>query len=251
MQKAWESPLHVEIRTRTRTERRQKSLRRGISRWHLDTLQTVKVNRVHLIALTFVEADPMAARGAIREFWDHYRHISAEPYFSWVELQQRGAVHYHAIIVNPPWRREGQARRWLTDHWSHSEIQPHVQVRSGSWFLRAAGRYVKAYAKKEGLSKHQQDYEELPREIRTFQCSRTTWPAVELDAHLERPAVVNLADPHEPWEVRKEHFWITGVLEHVPGPGGCILRSQRRVRHQSKSRTHQKGTRSVPATRSL
>lgn len=258
MRKDWESPKRVAIRQPTRGERRRKSLRRGIDRWHLDTVSTCTVKRVMRIALTFSADDPMAARGAIRTFWQHYRAISDQPYFSWAELQRRGALHYHALIVNPPWKLQRQARRWLTDHWPHSAIQPHLEYGTAQWFRAAGGNYVKAYAKKEQGARaiahskaYQQDYDELPTEIRTYENSRTTWSINELDKHISRVVAEYVPESANHLTVQPAFLILWGIAEHTPPPGGCTLRQKKRTPHRSKYRSPLKGRRSVITTPAL
>lgn len=264
--------VRLEAQRASRAERRRRSLRRGIARWHLDTVNTVRVTRVLLVALTFVDDDPMAARGAIRDFWHRFRDLAPDaPYFSWLELQRRGAPHYHAIIVNPPWQREGQARRWLTDHWPWSTIQPSVSSRSSGWFRARAGNYVKAYAKKPRsqptvasvppvsssraalrrpvvkggapsaqLQAHaqlvdptdksyQQDYDSVPRELRTFQCTRLVNRAADLDAHMDRPEIAWIYDP-DPATGRIATGYLLATVHHTAARRGCSLPRRKRSR---------------------
>jgi len=147
---SFSSPIHLDLTRPDRAERRRRSLRRGIDRWHQDVLTRARASpRVALIALTVKADDPMAARGAIRRFWMTFRRTYGKrPYFSWAELQARGAIHYHALVVNPPWRLARQARRWLKDSWPLSELTPSYEQRDWRWFCSRGGQYVRAYAKK-------------------------------------------------------------------------------------------------------
>ena len=267
--KPHKSERHIEVQATTPADRRRRRLRQGIDRWHASVCASPrKPKRVLLVALTFADDDPMAARGAIHGFWRHYRARAPRGrYFSWAELQVRGAVHYHALIVDPPWKLERQARRWIGDHWPHARIQPSVQFRPASWFRAAGGNYVKAYAKKPyrsptpvngvvksaGLSidkSYQAAYELLPREIRTFECSLLEHLVAEIDAHLPRPDVVNLAPLGAPWPVRMLHFWVVGTFDHMPARTGCRMRLRQKKRRprpspQSRSRLEETGVHST------
>src|SRR5215471_7691920 len=141
-------PRRLEIKQQTRGERRRRSLRRGIRNWHQDTCARVRPGqRVLLLALTVVDADPMAARGAIRDFWGaSSKQFGKRPYFSWAELQRRGAVHYHAILVAPPWRLHRDAVKWIQAHWTLARITPSVTWRDWNWYVGKSGRYVRKYA---------------------------------------------------------------------------------------------------------
>lgn len=143
-------PIHLDINRTTPGDRRRKRLRTGIDRWHLSVCASKRpVKRVLLGALTFRDPDVSRARGSIQQFWKHYRRLNPNGrYFSWAELQLRGALHYHFMMIDPPWKLERQARAWIQAHWPHAGIQPSVQWRDATWFRKAAGRYVKAYAKK-------------------------------------------------------------------------------------------------------
>lgn len=113
MRTALENPIHCTPADQSRGARRRRSLRRGIDLWHADTAPRAHARtRVALLALTVADADPMAARGAIRDFWHAFRErYGKRAYFSWAELQRRGEIHYHAMIVTPPWRTPAQAQR--------------------------------------------------------------------------------------------------------------------------------------------
>jgi hypothetical protein len=247
-----EDPQRVEVGRSSRGERRRRNLRRGIDRWHQDVLLAARPRYVWRVALTFTSDDPLAARGKIRDFWKLLRdQVPGIRYFSWAELQHRGALHYHALIVDPPWSLEREARRWLTDHWPWSGIQPDVHRETGRWFRRRGGRYVKAYAKKPRPSiktgngpaapaprsaaagdrpdkSYQQDYDELPREIRTFQCSRLAHFVQELDGHRERVEIAWIYDP-DPVTGRIATGWVLARVAHTSAPRGCSLRKKKRA----------------------
>ena len=243
-------PKRIELHRPDRAERRRRSLRKGIARWYADTFARVRARpRVALIALTFTDPDPASARGAIRAFWQAFRHAYGyRPYFSWAELQVRGAVHYHALVVNPPWRLERHARAFFREHWPHSAMQPDYQLRDYDWFVRDQGRYARKYAKKPAGEperapgtpyrdkSYQQRYEELPREIRTWECSRLGARVADIDRHRDRCVLVNRMW-YAPWQVRRFHYEVLGWERHVTPRGGfCTLReNQRPLRRSTRS----------------
>lgn len=253
------APVHVEPRVLTRGDRRRRSLRRGIDLWVADTSANMRPRaRVGTLALTFTDPDPDAAIGAIRAFWQAYRgQYGKRAYFSWVELQYRGAIHYHAILIDHPWRLERHARRWLRRHWPHSGIQPHWETRDETWFRRRGGRYVKEYAKakwkprndratdrRAGRSlqnmdleadtgrrpdkSYQQDYDDLPRTIRTWECSRLSHTVREVATHIDRVELINTAPLGAPWPVRMRAWWIYERVQHrIPTRGWCNLAAKK------------------------
>jgi hypothetical protein len=218
---------------RSRAAGRRRRLRRGIDRWHSDTSSCHVVRRVLRIALTVQDDKPEAAVGAIRALWTAFRQqFGRTPYFSWVELQRRGAVHYHALIVNPPWRLDRDARHWLQQHWRLASIQPDVHVEMPRWFADRAGAYVKAYAKKRGNKAYQQEYENLPRELRTFESNRLQHLVAELDQHLDRQEVICTAGAGAPFWQQMESLWLVSSWTHVTERRWCTLRGTCRTRRR-------------------
>lgn len=224
-------PIHLEPTGRvSRGERRRRSLRRGIALWHADACARARPRRsVLLLALTFRDDDPMAARGAILQFWRAYRSkFGKRLYFSWAELQRRGAVHYHALLYDPPWTLRRHAAEWIQAHWPHADIQPNVQFRDYSWFVAKSGSYVRKYASTKfgntaSAKSYQQEYDELPREIRTWECNRLAHPVRVVLEHTDRPVIVNL-NPFAPWPIRRLHWWLISRQVHcVPAAGRCSL----------------------------
>ena len=217
--------------SRSRGERRRKSLRRGIALWHADTLARARARpRVWLIGLSVAEPDPMVARGAIKRFWHDFRDAyGRRPYFSWAELQRRGAIHYHAIVVGPPWRRARDARRWVQRHWPLASIQPSVEERDWRWFAEKGGAYVRKYASDKWQPRsasrgagvpdksYQQEYDDLPREIRTWESSRRQYAEAELRQHMDAWDIVN-TNPFAPWPIKRLHWWCIARVRHVTPP---------------------------------
>jgi len=236
-----EPPLKVDLSDRSPAARRRRNLVRGIDRWCVGTsADGLPPGRVLLMTLTFRSEEPDDGRGAIRTFWHHYRDtFGRRPYFSWVELQFRGALHYHAILVNPPWKTRGAAVRWIERHWPHASITPSLEWRPKSWFVSRAGAYVKKYARKvpppsirvqsDGLDKsYQQRYEELPRAIRTYEHSALSWYVKDVDAHRSRGELVNVSSAPIGTAEWLASWWLIASVHHDPAPGACTLRKTKR-----------------------
>lgn len=243
-----DEPRNVDLSDQSPPARRRRRLCRGIDRWVTGTsIAGLPSGRVLLVALTFADADPTAARGAIRTFWQHYRKtFGTRPYFSWTELQFRGAVHYHAILINPPWKTRGDAVRWIVPHWPHASITPSLEWRPKSWFVEKGGNYVKKYARAPEKSRlagarpvpsdvehqvdksYQQAYEDLPREIRTYEHSVLPWLMSEIDEHRGRGELVNTS----PFPVGSSEwlrsFWLMQTLHHRWPWQACTLRKTKR-----------------------
>lgn len=202
---AVDPPLTYEVTGRDAASWRRKRLRQGIARWHKSVCDGPRpVEFVELLTLTSRSAAPAAAQGAIMAFWRGMRRdYPGLRYFSWLELQWRGAPHYHAIIVNPPWRTRGEAVARIRRHWRLGSITPNLKVRDGAWFVRAGGAYVRKYANKApqwsgargsgpGTPRrpvdvhYQQDYSDVPRELRTFQHQVLEHAMDDVDVHLDR-----------------------------------------------------------------
>ena len=183
------------------------------------------------VALTVEALEPEAALGAIRNLWQAFRkQYGRLPYFAWLELQRRGAVHYHALIVNPPWLFERDARHWLQQHWQLARVQPDVHRETADWFLSRAGAYVKAYAKKAGKKAYQQVYESIPRELRTFVCNRLEHQVAELDQHRDKLVVQLVGSINMPWYEQIENLWVVAIDRHVEEGRWCTLHGTCRIR---------------------
>ena len=265
MREPLEEPQRIEVGYSDRAARRRRSLRRGIDRWHFDVTHAALPGPVWLLALTFSDDDPLAARGKIRDFWAAFRDIAPGlRYFSWLELQRRGAPHYHAIVMGAPFKLQREIRHWIQGHWPWASIQPSVQTRSWQWFRQAGGNYVKAYAKKRRPADpsphrfaqpiyvaaaagalrskaYQQDYDQVPRELRTFQSNRTTFALTEIDQHLLQFDIAWTYDP-DPVTGRIATGWVLARLSHAPAPGGCRLNQRKRTRRTHASGSHLRRT---------
>lgn len=203
-------------------ERRKARLNRGVDLWIEDVLITCPPKReVWLVALTTHDVDQRPVRGAIRRFWKRVRdRCGAVRYFSWLELQQRGALHYHILLVDPPrsvFRRGLKLTRWLKWAWSQSPLDPHVERRGPEWFTRRAGAYVGSYAKKVGSKNYQQAYELLTEPLRTFQHNRLRVSKAELEKHRTRPIYVFRPAYSMPGGTQPPHLLHVGTYYHDAG----------------------------------
>ena len=225
MRRALDEPRRVKL-DRSRAAGRRRRLKVGIDRWHADTCSGGGIRNVMLVALTVADEDPIAARGAIRDLWHDYRaEFGRRPYFSWIELQRRGAAHYHALLVNPPWPFVRDARHWLQQHWRLAQIQPDVKQQTPAWFRKEAGAYARAYAKKIGHKAYQQAYDSLPRELRTFESNRLRHTAAELDKHRERFVARYLREKADRFHYQPEELELVARLHHVTERRWCTLRT--------------------------
>ena len=202
--------------------RRRKRLHRGVALWNEDRkLCAEPTRRLLHLTLTIADPNPMAAQGHIREFWGAVRHQwLGTRYFCWLELQQRGAVHYHAIWLNPPNRRRVDLVKWVQDHWPHGRTQARFQQphRGDTGLVE----YVQGYVKKMGKKAYQQEYDQLPRELRCFMSQRLEIPGAELEHRLELSS----------WEyVGESATDSSGALVH-----SIILRQSAAVSHVERGR---------------
>lgn len=208
-------------------ERRRRRLNKGIDRWLRDCLNDVgeRMPRVQLVALTTRSLDATTAEGAVRALYQQLRAIAGPGwrYFWWAEFQQRGAIHFHAIWLDSPFRTNAAARAWLRAHWRHAAIWPDVRRRSWEWFGEKAGAYVGAYAKKEGRKRYQQSFELMPKGWHVFASTRLSWSVAAHQEHEHRAHTVNTAPPFAPWYQRVGQTWVYAVEYHRPAPGGCRL----------------------------
>jgi hypothetical protein len=158
-------------------------------------------------------------------------------YFWWAEFQKRGAIHYHMILVDSPFRDEPEAKRWLTSHWTDAQgnkladIQAWTQYRSADWFKRAGGDYILKDVRKLNGKRYEQEYTRMPRGWRTFRCHQLTFTAREHQEHESKAHTVCVAPAEAPWHEKIEQIYVDRVDRHVPHPDGCRL-TQRKVRQK-------------------
>jgi hypothetical protein len=176
----------VPIPSRSKGAHRRRRLARGIARWDLDRRSCAEpTRRIATLTLTIPEGDPGAAIGRVYDFWRRVRQQwLGTRYFCWLELQRRGAVHYHAVWVNPPHLKRVNLLAWVDRAWGRGRTQ--VRFSDGRHGLDREIRYAEKYAKKMGKKAYQQKYDAVPRELRTFMSQRLEIPGVQLDLHRDK-----------------------------------------------------------------
>lgn len=189
--------------------------RRGLARWLTrQALDPARVRRFAFLTFTTAERDPEAAQGAIRHFWKNVeRRWGPQRRFVWLELQKRGAVHYHCFWLNPPELRRGLNTDWLRRTWGLGHIKTRWQP--GHVWRESGPAYVTAYAKKRGLKRYQQQYDDVPRSLRTFMTERLGLPGELLDQHRDRVAVVYVAAQTYRGQFQPAFLELLGVRRHV------------------------------------
>jgi hypothetical protein len=229
-----------------------------------DSTLPAPAHRVLLFALTVDVEDPEVARGAIErtmhELGDWYaaaggptrgkqggrsatgcatERVVPMRRFWWAEFQKRGAIHYHGILVDPPFEFERDARRWFDTHWRSAngdplaKIQTWVEYHSFDWFRRRGGDYILKDVRKLNGKQYEQDYTRMPKGWRTCSSHRLTFTAEEHQEHESKAFTVCTARPEAPWYERQRDVWVYRVDHHVPGRCGCpLLRPRRSLRGQ-------------------
>jgi len=101
-----------------------------------------------MLTLTFRDGSREQALGAIRRFLKAFRKVYGRfKVFWWAELQRRGAVHYHVLVVDAPFIPD----RGLASLWPHGYV-------AARWFDGHRGfSYALKYARKLRKA-YQQDY---------------------------------------------------------------------------------------------
>lgn len=216
---------------------RRRRLARGLKRWDFDRqLCAEPVRRIATVTLTVKEADPRAAIGRVRDFWAKVRRSwLGTRYFCWLELQRRGAVHYHCVWLNPPRLPHRQMYAWVEKAWGGGRTQYRVQYQRQG--LQREIDYALGYAKKMGKKAYQQRYDQVPAELRTFMSQRLEIKPKECDHGIDREvwqyhAATSEPDPQRPgYSVRiEEHLELVGDYVHVIPPGGrCSALDHRRM----------------------
>src|SRR5262249_10240360 len=135
-------------------------------------------------------------------------------YFCWLELQRRGAVHYHAIVLNPPRRSEGFNWKWLENEWGLGFI--HVRGIPGHTWRAQRLEHVRKYAKKQSHKRHQQEYDTVPSSIRTFMTNRLERSLADLDAHRSHWLVRYVPEEVYLGEWRPAAIELVAQLVHTP-----------------------------------
>jgi len=210
---------------------RRRRLKRGVARWNLDRqLCAEPTRRVATVTLTVRSDEPEAAIGRVYRFLARVRRQwLGTRYFCWLELQRRGAVHYHLVWLNPPSLGRVDLIAWVQRAWGSDRTQVRFKdVRDG---LQSELDYVMGYAKKMGRKSYQQRYDEVPRELRTFMSQRLEIPPKELDGHMSRDEYLYVPEATYRGERVPEHLEVVGHVDHVVPPGGrCSALDKRRLR---------------------
>lgn len=237
---------------RGKAAQRRRRLDRGLRRWNKDReLCAEPTWRIARVTLTIAERDPVAAIGLVQEFWRRVRQRwVGTRYFCWLELQARGAVHYHCIWLNPPGRSRADIVAWVDKIWPAGRTQ--VRFSAPGVGLEREMDYALGHAKKMGKKAYQQAYDQVPSQLRTFMSQQLEIEVRALDEHLDhdiwvyrppsdreyrlRPGVFQLVDAYMEWVAR---------VEHVLPPGGrCKALDHRRVKRgpPGKGAVHVGGT---------
>jgi hypothetical protein len=163
-------------------------------------------------------------------------------YLWWPEFQLRGALHYHLILVDPPFQYERDARKWFDAHWKSADgqnlagIQTWVQWRSATWFRARGGDYVLKDVRKLAGKWYEQDYTRMPRGWRTFRSHQLAFTAREHQEHENKAWTVCTAKPGAPWYEQQREIWVERVDWHVPRRCGCRLYERRGRRGHASQR---------------
>lgn len=207
----------VKVDPQTPSQRRRRSLHRGALRFVRDVCSDGRrFHRVLLFALTVDGLDAEVCRGAIRDCMQRLRvpHPGLR-YLWWAEFQKRGALHYHGMLVDPPFDFERDARHWFDRQWPHATIQTWVEWRSANWFRSSAGAYALKDVRKVSGKRYEQDYEHMPANWKTYSCHRLTFTADEHRQHENRVYVG--------WDPHTRDVVIEALDEHISGESGCEL----------------------------
>lgn len=248
MRESLETPRYIDLSQRDKGMRRRLSLRRGIDTWMTAlSASDIDVQGAFTGLLTFQSGDPAVWRNAIRQWWWEFREAyGTRPYFSWAELTARGRVHYHFIVINPPWKNHAHYVRYRRRHWLHGPWIPDDKFRTADWVFRSGGKYVRKYARAPNKFRpagappvirgdehqvdksYQQDYNHMPREIRTYQHSLLPWPVDVVRQHMDRAECISTEEPWASWELRSRSWYVVAVDHHTPEAGCRTLAHTRR-----------------------
>jgi len=202
-----------------------------LARWDHDRqLCAEPTRRIATVTLTVPERDPGAAIGRVYRFWAKVRRQwLGTRYFCWLELQARGAVHYHCVWLNPPRVKRVNLLAWVDRAWGEGRTR--VRFSDGRQGLEREIAYAEKYAHKMGRKAYQQRYDEVPRELRTFMSQRLEIPGPVLDQHRDRDVWAYHEAKVYRGELVDERLELVGQLEHVvPSWGRCSALDHRRAR---------------------
>lgn len=219
----------VPVPSRSKAGQRRRRLARGLARWDHDRqLCAEPTRRIARITLTIPERDPGAAIGRVYRFLAAVRHRwLGTRYFCWLELQQRGAAHYHMIWLNPPSLKRVNLVAWVDRAWGEGRTQ--VRFSDGRHGLEREIEYAMGYAKKLGKKSYQQRYEEVPSQLRTFMTQRLEVPPAAHDHAIEREVWAYVPADSYRGVYRPAYLEYRGQLvHHVPRGGYCVSLDARR-----------------------
>lgn len=140
----------------SRTARAER-LRRALQAWAVEAGSFPPGSGALLITLTFAQGDRDRAKGQIVRFVQALRDRGIRCYFWFAELQKRGVIHYHLIIVG----RRFLSHKWLSEIWGLGWVWVEYVG------LQNAFRYVLKYARKLGKG-YQVDYQAFSKLYRGF-----------------------------------------------------------------------------------
>jgi hypothetical protein len=228
---------------------RKRRLARGLLRWDFDRqLCAEPTRRIATVTLTVADADPQAAVGLVYRFWRRVRQQwLGTRYFCWLELQARGAVHYHCVWLNPPHVKRVNLIAWVARQWEGGRTQ--VRFADGRGGLRREVDYALGYAKKMGKKAYQQRYDDVPRQLRTFMSQRLEIPPKEVDEHLELevweyhgPTLVKDFDSPDSGVrttyIPEELVYVGTRVHDVPPGGRCTALDRRRPKRGPPAAGH-------------
>lgn len=218
---------------RSKAAQRKRRLARGVARWEFDrTLCAEPTRRIATLTFTVPESDPGAAQGWIRDFWAKVRkRWLGTRYFCWLELQARGAAHYHAVWLNPPSLNRVNLLAWVEHAWGHGRTR--VRFSDGHGGMQREIQYAIGYSKKMGRKAYQQRYDQVPSSLRTFMSQRLEIPPTVVDEHLDREIWTYRAGspPGGPPSLHGYYLEYFGQVEHlVDRPSWCTAARYRRSR---------------------
>jgi hypothetical protein len=222
-----------------------------VARWDFDRRLCAEPTwRVAVVTLTVPEGDPAAVIGDVREFLAKVRQRwLGVRYFCWLELQARGAAHYHMVWVNPPNRREVNLLHWVDHAWGRGRTR--VRFSGDPNCIQNEVEYAVAHSKKVGRKAYQQRYDDVPRELRTFMSQRLEIPIKDIDLCLggpiwayRRPDVTPSRIFPGVFRAVDAYLELIGDREHVVPIGGVCRALEHRRAKRSPPRAPPSSSRS-------
>lgn len=232
-----EGVVRTPVPSRTRTAQRRARLRRGLERWNLDRLECPEPTwRIATVTLTIPEDDPAAAIGRVYKFLAKVRQRwLGTRYFCWLEVQKRGAPHYHMLWLNPPSFAKVNLQAWVARAWGEGRTQ--VKFKRGREALQHELEYALKHTDKMGKKAYQQRYEDIPSQLRTFMTQRLDYTMDDLDHQLPQQSVRYVPETVYAGQYYPPFLELHGVMEHrVPIGGHCTQPLVRRQPYRKKPR---------------